>query len=222
MADRFYTFRQTPEQLRSCGARGGRVAARNRRARRSGASSPSVDTVSATDLTVETTAGDIASLDAQFPWLRGAERRLPARSRARRNTQSTRALTAEREKPMQESIPSGVDLMTLPLSADVEIPQDAGCANCGSSNIEPFESYNPTGVHAPDGSAEYQNETGVHCLDCEVKAAPEPREWLGEAFQIVAGTSRVRAQREHLVAVTLHFRELVSALFEVPTPKEAN
>jgi hypothetical protein len=73
MADRFYTFRQTPEQQRRCGARGGRVAARNRRARRSGASSPSV---SATELPVDPTAGDIATLDAQFPWLRGAEKRL--------------------------------------------------------------------------------------------------------------------------------------------------
>src|ERR1700682_3418581 len=140
MADRFYTFHHTPEQQRQFGARGGRATARNRRTRRLGALAPSVDTVSETELTVETTARDIAVLDAQFPWLRGAERRLPARSRARRNTHRTRALTAEREKQMQDSIPSGMDLMSLPLPPEVVIPPDAGCANCGSSNVKPFES----------------------------------------------------------------------------------
>ena len=222
MADTFYRFHHTPEQQRRFGARGGRVASRNRCARILGVSAPSVDKVTATEPYLATTASDIAALDAQFPWLRGAEMRLPARSPRRTNPHRTRALTAERETPMQESIPGGMDLMNLPLPPNVEIPADAGCANCGSSNIEAFESYGQTGVYAPDGAAEYQNEAGVHCLDCGVKADPEPRQWLSEAFQIVAGTSRVRAQREHLVAVTLHFRELVSALFEVPVPKEAN
>ena len=124
---------------------------------------------------------------------------------------------------MQESIPSGVDLMSLPLPPDVEIPPDAGCANCGSSHIEPFESYGPTGVRSPDGVAEYTNDQGVHCLDCGAnEPEAETRVWLREAFQIVAGRSRVSAQREHLVAVTLHFRELVTALFAIPTPKEVN
>ena len=80
MADRFYTFHHTPEQQRHSGARGGRAAARNRRARILGASPPSVDQVTATELHLQTTAGDIAALDAQFLWLRGAEMRLPAKS----------------------------------------------------------------------------------------------------------------------------------------------
>jgi hypothetical protein len=135
----------------------------------------------------------------------------------------TRALTAERENQMQESIPSGVNLMTMPLSPDVETPPDSGCANCGSSNIEPFESYGPTGVRAPDGGAEYSNDEGVHCVDCGAnEPEAETREWLREAFQIVVGRSRLAPQREHLVAMTLHFRELASALFAVPTPKGVN
>ena len=124
---------------------------------------------------------------------------------------------------MQESIPSFVTLMTLPLPPDVEMPQDAGCVNCGSSKVEPFESYGPTGVRAPDGAAEYQNDEGVHCLACGAdKAEAEPRNWLAEAFQIVAGRSRLAIQREHLVTLTLHFRALASALFEIPVPKGVN
>jgi len=124
---------------------------------------------------------------------------------------------------MQESIASGADLMTLPRQPEVEIPPDAGCAHCGSSNIEPFESYGPTGVRAPDGGAEYSSDEGVHCLDCGAnQAEAETREWLREAFQIVVGRSRLAPQREHLVAITLHFRELASALFAVPTPKGVN
>src|SRR5205807_434318 len=150
MADTFYRFHHTPEQQRRFGARGGRAAARNRRARRLGASAPSVDSVTAKELHAETTAGAIAALDAQFPWLRGAERRLPANSQSRMNPHRTRALTAEREKQMQDSIPGGITFMSLPLPPDAEIPPDAGCANCGSSKVEPFESYGPTGVRAPD------------------------------------------------------------------------
>jgi hypothetical protein len=124
---------------------------------------------------------------------------------------------------MPESIPSGVNLMTLPLSPEVETPPDSGCANCGSSNIEPFESYGPTGVRAPDGGTEYSSDEGVHCLNCGAnEPEAETREWLHEAFQIVVGRSRTVPQREHLIAMTLHFRELVSALSAVPTPKGVN
>jgi hypothetical protein len=121
---------------------------------------------------------------------------------------------------MQESIPSGQTVLNLPLPPELVIPPEAGCAHCGSSRIEPFESYGPTGVYAPDGGAESASEEGVHCLACGAKETEaEPRQWLAEAFQIVAGRSHVAAQHEHLVAITLHFRELASALFEVPAPK---
>src|SRR5258708_294440 len=124
---------------------------------------------------------------------------------------------------MQGSIPSGASLMTLPLPPDVEIPPDAGCVHCGSSKIETFEAYGPTGVRAPDGGSEHLYEQSVCCLDCGgIEGEAEPREWLAEAFQIVASRSRLAAQREHLVAITLHFRELASALFAVPTPKGVN
>jgi hypothetical protein len=124
---------------------------------------------------------------------------------------------------MEGSTPSGVNPMTLPLPPEAELPPDAGCANCGSSNIESFEAYGPTGVYAPDGVSESCSEEGMHCRDCgSNEEASERREWLAEAFQIVGGRSRLAAQREHLVAITLHFRELASALFEIPAPKGVN
>ena len=124
---------------------------------------------------------------------------------------------------MQESTTGGANLMTFTLPSEREIPPDTGCTHCGSSNLTTFEATSPTGVHAPDGTAESVWEEGVRCLDCGATASEaEPREWLAEAFQIVRGQSRLTAQREHLIAITLHFRELASALFEVPTPKEVN
>ena len=69
-----YLFNQTLEQLRQIGARGGRASGRNRRARLRAVAAlqapllpPPVHT--------ETAAEAIAALDAQFPWLRGAEKR---------------------------------------------------------------------------------------------------------------------------------------------------
>src|SRR6266567_8596589 len=70
-------FRQTPQQLRRAGARGGKATARNRRVRLSAAGPPPGETV--TPMTSgETTAAAVAALDVQFPWLRGAEKRLRA------------------------------------------------------------------------------------------------------------------------------------------------
>ena len=124
---------------------------------------------------------------------------------------------------MQHSITSEQSLINLSLPREIETPTEAGCAYCGSSKIEWFESNGPTGVYAPDGGAESRLEEGVQCVDCgAVAEEAEPRVWLAEAFQIVAGRSRLAAQREHLVAITLHFRELASALFAVPTPKGVN
>jgi len=138
-------------------------------------------------------------------------------------SKSRAGVNRRKEKTMQETIPGDQTLMNLSLPPDVEIPPDDGCLNCGSSNIAPFESYGTTGVYAPDGGAECSTEEGVHCLACGAnEAEAEPRQWLAEAFQIVAGRSRVAAQQEHLVAITLHFRELASALFAVPIPKGVN
>lgn len=68
-------FNQTIEQLRRIGARGGRAYGRNWRARQQAPQSAAPLTVLPVRPPVETTAQAIAVLDAQFPWLRGAERR---------------------------------------------------------------------------------------------------------------------------------------------------
>jgi hypothetical protein len=75
MTDHFYTFDKSPEQLRRLGARGGRAYGRNQRARRAlGATLPRAILPRARLST--TTAESIAVLDAHFPWLRGAEKRV--------------------------------------------------------------------------------------------------------------------------------------------------
>ena len=65
-------FNKTLEEARRLRARGGRAHARNLRAR-----SALLDALPVTPsiVPVETTAEAIAVLDAQFPWLRGAEKR---------------------------------------------------------------------------------------------------------------------------------------------------
>ena len=77
MADPSYIlFNKTLEQARRLGARGGRAYACNQRARRAHIPPP-LATVPRPLLLPprETTAEAIAVLDAQFPWLRGAEKR---------------------------------------------------------------------------------------------------------------------------------------------------
>ena len=72
--DPYFVFHQTTAQLRRVSARGGRSSARNRRFRlRTTAAARQMLPLSQPH--VETTAAAIAALDAQFPWLRGVERR---------------------------------------------------------------------------------------------------------------------------------------------------
>ena len=75
MTNRFYTFNTTPEQLRRLGARGGRAYGRNQRARRA-LLATAREPVPLHAPPAATTAENIAILDARFPWLRGAEKRL--------------------------------------------------------------------------------------------------------------------------------------------------
>ena len=75
-SDRLYTFGTSPEQLRRLGARGGRAYSRNQRARRALLATPP-EAVPPRAVSPATTAESIAILDARFPWLRGAEKRLP-------------------------------------------------------------------------------------------------------------------------------------------------
>ena len=70
----YILFNKSPEQLRQLGACGGRANARNQRARRALiATLP--EAVPPPALPQQTTAEAIHLLDAQFPWLRGAERK---------------------------------------------------------------------------------------------------------------------------------------------------
>ena len=70
----YILFRQTVAQLRRVAARGGRASARNRRARLR-AAAPSPPPAPRPQPPAETTAAAIAALDAQFPWLLGADQR---------------------------------------------------------------------------------------------------------------------------------------------------
>jgi hypothetical protein len=72
-------FNKSPLQLRLLGARGGKAFGRNQRLRRALLPTPPPATVSLPAVLLRTTAEDIAVLDARFPWLRGAERRVTRR-----------------------------------------------------------------------------------------------------------------------------------------------
>src|SRR6202050_1618718 len=75
MADPSYIlFNKSLEQARRLGARGGKAHACNQRARRARMPAP-LPTLPLLPPPRETTAQAIAVLDAQFPWLRGAEKR---------------------------------------------------------------------------------------------------------------------------------------------------
>jgi hypothetical protein len=67
-------FNKTPEQLRRLGARGGKISGRNHRARRALMPTPPPAPPGARGQ--ESTVAAIATLDARFPWLRNAEKRL--------------------------------------------------------------------------------------------------------------------------------------------------
>ena len=74
-------FNKTPLQLRLIGARGGRTFGRNQRIRRARiALMPApAQTAPVSAAPQPTTADAIALLDAQFPWLRRAEKRFASK-----------------------------------------------------------------------------------------------------------------------------------------------
>ena len=74
-------FNKGLEELRRIGARGGRAHARNWRARQKAAQATAPQMVMAPRPPRESTAQAVATLDALFPWLRGAERRCDTRRR---------------------------------------------------------------------------------------------------------------------------------------------
>jgi hypothetical protein len=75
MADPSYIlFNKSLEQARRLGALGGKTHAWNQRARRARMPAP-LPTIPLLLAPRETTVQAIALLDAQFPWLRGAEKR---------------------------------------------------------------------------------------------------------------------------------------------------
>ena len=69
----YILFNKTLDECRRLGARGGRAQARNRRLRQ--LDQPPEEQMADESAPQETTAEAIALLDAQFPWLRGAEKR---------------------------------------------------------------------------------------------------------------------------------------------------
>lgn len=81
-----YLFHQTTEQMRRIGARGGKTQARNRRARQRAAGAAPRETPLPAAPPLETTTQAMAVLDAQFAWLRGAEK--PVRQRRTRLSNS--------------------------------------------------------------------------------------------------------------------------------------
>jgi len=71
----YLLFNQSPEQLRRSGARGGKAQARNRRARQQAQAQLPPQTIAVIAPLAQTAAQASRVLDAQFPWLRGAEKR---------------------------------------------------------------------------------------------------------------------------------------------------
>ena len=77
----YILFNKSPEQLRLQGARGGRAFGLNQRLQRAQAPTPTPPAAGTLPAAPgETAAEAIAVLDAQFPWLRGAEKRFPGTS----------------------------------------------------------------------------------------------------------------------------------------------
>ena len=100
MADPSYIlFNKTLEQARRLGARGGRAYACNQRARRARMPVP-LPTVPLRLAPRETMAEAIAVLDAQFPWLRGAGKRISGRG------PSCPLTAAHGGKPKLECVPT--------------------------------------------------------------------------------------------------------------------
>jgi len=80
----YILFDKSPEQLRDLGARGGRTSARNRRLRLLTQPPAPAPMAGVPGPKEQTAAEAIAALDAQFPWLRGAEQRRAPRRPQRR------------------------------------------------------------------------------------------------------------------------------------------
>jgi hypothetical protein len=82
-----FLFNQTIEQMRRIGARGGKAHARNWQARHRAAGGGPRETPRPAAPPRETTTQAMAALDAQFSWLRGAEK--PGNQRRTKRTNST-------------------------------------------------------------------------------------------------------------------------------------
>ena len=92
----YLLFNQSPEQLRRIGARGGKAQARNRRARQQAQAQLPAQTRAGIAPLTQTAAQASRVLEAQFPWLRGAEKRCAPRV----GNQSSVASPAARMKPL--------------------------------------------------------------------------------------------------------------------------
>jgi hypothetical protein len=84
----YILFNKSPDQLRRLGALGGKANARNQRARRALVPTP-LQPVPPRSAPKKTATEAILLLDAQFPWLRGAEERGTTR-RAKRQQKAAK------------------------------------------------------------------------------------------------------------------------------------
>lgn len=89
----------------------------------------------------------------------------------------------------------------------------AKCADCGGSGIDIGGIREDDREDCPTcyGSG-FEGESSI----VRVASASEGRNWLREAFEIVAGKSEVPVEKEHLAVVVEHCRALVSAAFTLP------
>ncbi len=92
----YLLFNQSPEQLRRIGARSGKAQARNRRARQQAQAQLPPQTRAGIAPLTQTAAQASRVLEAQFPWLRGAEKRCAPRV----GNPSSVASPAARMKPL--------------------------------------------------------------------------------------------------------------------------
>src|ERR1700719_4661684 len=93
-----FLFNKSLLQLRLIGARGGKAYGRNQRARR--ALMPPPPAIPLRRVPGQTTAEAITLLDAQFPWLRRAEKRLSRKPPARRTVHGSE-LVGPNEWPLE-------------------------------------------------------------------------------------------------------------------------
>ena len=84
-----------------------------------------------------------------------------------------------------------------------------------SRTISTTEACEDCGGDGGDGDDPSVGYVGSRCSTCQGTGI-QPRNYLGEAFKIVAGESLIAPEPEHLKAVVVHCRKLASAVLSLP------